>query len=128
MGYSGMQHIFDSDRSADMMYNITDKITVFMNSYLVNGFEETNCYNTDPHEDIGLFFKDVIVPAAKNSGVFLFDKKMCKIACEVLKGLEEKIKLSKKHKKEWEPDNLNDHLKDWRSMIRSIKWFIGNSR
>ena len=126
MGYCGMNHLQDSDRASDMAARVEDGIVKSLNAHLKDGFDETNCYNTDPYEDIGLFFKDIITPAAKSSGAFLVNDEMQEIARKALKGLNKKIKNAQKNKKEWDSENLKDHLGYWRSMIKALNYYIEN--
>ena len=125
MGYCGMRHISGSDHASDMCAVIEDEIVKSLTAHLSTG--SSNEYNTDDFEDVALFFKDVIVPAAKKSGVFLFSEGLVEIAVHVSESINKKINRSKKESAQWDPGNLKEHLKDWKSMLKSLQWFIENS-
>ena len=125
MGYTGMENLRCSDRAADMAAKIENEIVEFLSDYFDNEEYEAP-YNTEPDDDVALYFKDIIVPAAKASEAFLSDDRFQKLAVKVLKSIENKVKSSKKNKNEWDAESLREHLCWWGDMIKSLQWYIEN--
>jgi len=122
MGYMGMDNILASDNAADLLWKVGRATAQTLRVRLKE--RDDTSFNTDGFDDVGMFFRDVIVPAAKETDVFLSNEDLQDVAAKVLKGLEKKIKKAQKEKKGWDPDNLRDHLGWWRGMVKSLKWFI----
>ena len=121
MGYTGMESMLHSDNASDLLWHIGNATAKTLKARLKE--RDDSGFNTDCFDDVGMFFRDVIVPSAKDSNAFISNEELQKVAAKTLKGLKKKVAKAKKAKKEWDSANLREHLGWWEGMIISLMWF-----
>lgn len=132
MGYSGLDHVSDSDMASDSASQVIDAMVKEMRNVLKEEEEEFDDFNTPCDVNVALMFCDMIVPCQKRKFGEPYDYHdgLIKLAKTVVKKLDARIK--RESKADWgsdakEKESKSMHLRQYRRMSKQIQGFIEGS-
>ena len=129
MGYSGLDHVSNSDSASDAASDVMDAMVKEMRKALK---ERANSVNTNGVVNVALMFCDMIIPCQqkKYGDPYSCHDSLVTLAETVVKKLDARIK--RESKNDWGSDakdkeSKSMHLRAYRRMRRQIQGFIEGS-